>query len=393
MTLVAPPQVKPAPSVRDLILRGLLAVALLVPITVLFGQVWQDKSGQAAAIADERDGVAYLRTLVPLVSALSYAESIAVNGDKADLTPVDRAWSAVAAVDKSPGVSDGTHARFVDLDTKIQQLHTHKFTTPQDAFNTFSAVTALALGLAEEARAESGLIHDVEPDVYFLEDAAARQMLISIVTAGQYGDLVAIEIGQSAAARQNTIGQIAAARAVILNAASILGDDVQQAVDAKPSETLSGQLPARLDKFRLAIDSMVPPAALPNQQPPSAIDFSMALSDKARVETAATELSSAMLDAVDGLLVDRAAAARSGERDAIAALGVAVLLAFLPLLAGLNRRRRANRDQLTGRTAGPPNSPDRTGGPGGGTFLGGDTLPRREGSRARELRELSGVPR
>ena len=87
----------------------------------------------------------YLRTLVPLMSALSYAESIAVNGDKADLTPVDRASTAVAAVDKSPGVSEGTHSRFVDLDTKIQQLHTHNFTTPQDAFNTFAAVTALAL--------------------------------------------------------------------------------------------------------------------------------------------------------------------------------------------------------------------------------------------------------
>jgi hypothetical protein len=392
MTQVAPPQNKPVPSVRDLILRGLLAVALLVPVTVLFGQVWQSKTGQSSAVSLERNGVAYLRSLVPLTSALSYAESIAVNGDKVDLAPVDRAMSAVAAVDKSPGVSEGSHARLVNLNTKVQQLHTHGFGSPQDAYNTFSAVTALVLGLADEVRAESGLIRDPEADVFFLEDGAARQLLISIVAAGQYGDLVAIEIGQSAAARQNTIGQIAAARAVILNAASLLGDDVQQAVDARPSETLSGQLPAKLDQFRLAIDSMVPPAALPNQQPPSPNDFSMALSDKARVETAATELSTTMLDAVDGLLSERADTARTGEELAVAAFVVTILLALVPLFLGLHRRRRA-RGGGTGRPAGDqPTGPGDTDGAPRSAF-GGEALPRREGTRARELRELSGAPR
>ena len=394
MKQVAPPQVRPALGVRDLILRGLLAVALLVPVTVLFGPVWQSKTRQSSAITLERRGVTYLRALIPLTLTLSNAESIAVAGEPVDFNVVDRALAAVAAVDRSPGVSGGAHSRFTGLSTKVQQLRTHKFTTPSDAYNTFSVVTALALGLAEEVRAESGLISDPAADVYFLEDGAARQMPISIVAAGQYGDLVAIEIEQSFAARQTTIGQSAAARAVILNAATLLGEDVQKAVDARPSETLTGDLPAKLDQFRLAIDSLVPPAALPNQQP-SPIDFSMALNDKARVEAAATQLSSAMLDPIDRLLTERADTTRTAEELALSAYVLTVLLALLPLLIGLNHRRRARRqlsDGLAASPAAPSGRHDGTGG-GPGAIGGGEALPRREGTRARELRELSGAPR
>ncbi len=390
MTQVATPQVRSVPTVRDLALRALLAIAILVPATVLFGQVWQAKSDQVTAVALERNGVAYLRTLIPLTSALSYAESVAVSGAKVDYTAVDHALAAVAEADKSSSISSGTRDRLSGLNTKIQQLHTHAFTSPLDAYNNFSAITALTLALAEEVRTESGLIRDPSADVYFLEDGAARQMPASIVAAGQYGDLVAIAIGQSSNAREATIGEIASARAMILNAASELGDDVQKAVDAEPSETLSGTLPSLLDQFRLSIDAMVPAAAMPNQLPTSS-DGSMALTDKAKVELAATALSTAMLDAVDRLLTARAGASSSDRTTALIVFGILVLVAIIPLAYGAYRRQRRRRRFTPGA---PPEPLEREPGTGPSRVdAATGALPRREGTRARELRELSSAPR
>jgi hypothetical protein len=101
-----------------------------------------------------------------------------------------------------------------------------------------------------------------------------------------------------------------------------------------------------------------------------------------------------MLDAIDRLLGERADAVGSGQRLAIGAYLLTIILALAPLGSGLRRRRRARGSLATGLSGNPPASRGRDDGGGSGPPpAAGDALPRREGSRARELRELSGAPR
>lgn len=328
------------PSVRDVVLRALLAVAVLLPVSALFGEVWSIKSTAASTVAGERQGIEYLSAIAPVMTTLTAAESVAVNGDTVDFAPIDRAMLGLQAMDTSNTVSPGAHSRFAGLSLKVQQLHTLRVTQASDAYSAYSEVTGLVLALAEEVRLESGLIRDQEADAYFLEDGAASQLPTAVVSAGQYGDLVAIAIAQTPADRQVTIGKIAAARASLLGSADALGDDVRLAVNATASQTLSSDLLAKLDKFRLAIDSLVPPASMPNQLP-STNDRSLALADKAKVQTAATDLSNAMLTATDHLLQSRADGITHDKELAIVALLFGILVALTPVtIAAVTRKRR-----------------------------------------------------
>jgi hypothetical protein len=241
------------------------------------------------------------------------------------------------------------------------------------------------LALAQEVRQESGLIRDQEADVYYLEDGATWQLPSSVVTAGRYGDLVAIAIGQSASQRQETIGQIAFERASILGSAQTLDDDVRLAVEATASRTLSVDLLAKMNRFRLAIDSLVPPASMPNQIPSTA-DRSLALSDKAKVQQAATDLSDAMLNASESLLGGRASDISNGKLLAILTYVLAILIALAPVtIAGVTRRRkRASFSGPSRRVDGA--SVSTAPGRSDPAHAGG------HGERPSRARELSGVP-
>lgn len=366
----ARPPARSVPSIRDVVLRIALAVAILLPVTVLFGQVWSTKSADATTIANERKGIEYLNAITPVMTSLTAAESVAVNGDTVDFAAIDRAMLKLQTIDASNDVSPGAHSRFTGLNLKVQQLHTLRPTGAQNAYNAYSEVTGLVLALGDEVRQESGLVRDQQADAFYLEDGAAAQLPTSVVSAGQYGDLVAIAITETSTERQVTIGEIAAARASILGAADALGDDVRLAVDATASQTLSSDLLAKLDRFRLAIDSLIPPASMPNQLP-STNDRSLALADKAKVQSAATDLSNAMLTATDDLLRQRASDVRSGQELALAAFVFAILVALTPLAIALMIRRRRRsafvrsaNDIDSGRPQGRGSDPG-PGGPGG----------------------------
>lgn len=379
----ARPPARSVPSIRDVVLRAALAVAILLPVTVLFGQAWNTKSADATTIANERKGIQYLDAVTPVMTTLTAAESVAVSGDTVDFAAIDRAMLKLQSIDASNDVSPGAHARFNGLSLKVQQLHTLHPTSAQDAYSAYSEVTGLVLALGSEVRQESGLIRDQEADAYYLEDGAAAQLPTSVVYAGQYGDLVAIAIAQTLTERQVTIGEIAAARASILGSADALGDDVRLAVDATASQTLSSDLLAKLDRFRLAIDSLVPPASMPNQLP-SKNDRSLALGDKAKVQSAATDLSDAMLGATDDLLRQRASDVRGGQKLALAAFVLAFLLAMTPITITMTIRRR--RRSAFGRS-GNDNDPGRP------QWRGGEPGRNGPGDRSARARELSSAAR
>jgi hypothetical protein len=375
---------EPVPGARAITWRALLAVAVIVPVAVLFGQMWNAKGATAEAVANERRGIEYLRAITPVTTALVAAESVAVNGETVDFAAIDRAMLQLARTDASNDASPGAHSRFAGLSLKVQQLHTLRATSLQQIYAAYSEVTGLALALTEEVRQESGLIRDQAADAYFLEDGAGHQLPEAVVSAGQYGDLVSIAIGQSATDRQLTIGEIAAARAALLASADTLGNDVRLAVDATASQTLSNDLLAKLDRFRLAIDALVPPASMPNQLP-SNNDHSVALADKARVQTSATDLSDAMLTATDGLLRQRVDSLGSGRSLALGTFAFVVLVAIAPLVVTLfvrRRRRRSFHGPGLGSGSGPPTQEARP--------ARADSPPR---SGRATSRELSGAAR
>ncbi|HZD96903.1 MAG TPA: hypothetical protein VE132_01915, partial [Micromonosporaceae bacterium] len=85
---------------RAVATRALLAVAVLVPSCVLFLQASNNERDELGGLAQAQHGVAYVRTLQPLIGAVVAAESTAVAGGTVNLQPVDRAALAVAAVDQ-----------------------------------------------------------------------------------------------------------------------------------------------------------------------------------------------------------------------------------------------------------------------------------------------------
>lgn len=379
---------KHVPSTRDVVLRAVLAVAFLIPAAILFGQVAEVKSTTFAAVDRELDGLAYLRAMTPVTTALTAAESVAVSGGDVDFGAVDRAMLDLQAVDEVNHASPGAHSRFVDLNVKVQQLHTLRPIGVMDAFNSYSEVTGLLLALAQEARQESGLIRDQSADAYYLEDGASWQLPNSIVYTGQYGDLLTIAIGQTPSQRQVAIGEIAAARASILASAQTLGDDVRLAVDATPSQTLSGDLLAKLDRFRLAVNALVPPTSMPNELP-SGADHDLMLADKVEVQDAATDLSSAMITATRDLLNDRVGKVSLDQWLAVLTFVLACLVALTPMTVTLVTRRRRRR-AFRGRGSGLPTDPDPHLDAGAGAGAGPEAS---RGGQSGGARELSGAAR
>ena len=65
---------------RAVATRALLAVAVLVPSCVLFLQAWNNERSDLDALARQQHGVAYVRTLQPLIGAVVAAESKADYG-------------------------------------------------------------------------------------------------------------------------------------------------------------------------------------------------------------------------------------------------------------------------------------------------------------------------
>ena len=256
---------------RAVATRALLAVAVLVPSCVLFLQAWGNERDDLGALAQQQHGVAYVRTLQPLIGAVVAAESTAVAGGRVNLQPVDRAALAVTAVDQRYGADLRTQVLWADADNRIQQLHSRSPSSPTESFAAYSGVTGLLLELADKVGATAGLSHNAHPELAALQDGAAHQLPAAVVAAGAYADLLAlggsdptasggIAIGPDAVAGTPTgsiAEQLADQRASIEQDASNLVDDVQNASDASPDAAISQSTLAKLDQFRIQVDALI----------------------------------------------------------------------------------------------------------------------------------------
>jgi hypothetical protein len=327
--------------VRAQFLRSLLALAVLVPVGVLFGQLWQEQSDRLSFAAKERDGIEYLTTLGQVTTALTDAQSDAIAGGDIDETGLARAVDAASAVDARLGDDLRTRDRWSGLRAKIEALPTPASASKEDLYTAYGEATDLLLALYGKVRENSHLIRDPEGDTYFLQDGAAEELPESVVAAGRFADLVVLAADRPASERSQAVAELTAARQGVLDPASDLADGLQSAVDSTDSRTMGGNLLSRLDRFRRGMDVLANSAGSLSGRTalPRADQLAAARNE---VQIAATELSTAILAELDQLIEDRISALETKRWLAVGTLGVIVLLAVTPMVitvAGGRKRR------------------------------------------------------
>jgi hypothetical protein len=320
-------------------LRALPAVAILVPVLVLFLQDWRFVGQQVSFATQERHGIAYLQSLVPVETALTDAGSAAVADQSVPRDALVRAVAAHAAVDDRLGSELRTRDRWSELRAKIEALPNRAATSASAVYTAYAEATDLILALFDKVRQNSQLIRDPDADAYYLEDGAAQELAEAVVAAGRYTDLAVMILARPPAEQASMVVDLTSERDSLASNARDLADDVRLAVDNTASRTLGSNLLNRLDRFQRSIDSLIPSTSLLQGRTIAANPAQVA---RARGETqaAASELSAAILGGIDALLVARLNSLNSERAFAAGALALAILLSLVPLAVGVLRWRR-----------------------------------------------------
>lgn len=322
------------------ILRLVLSIAILVPTLTLFGLVYNSTAEQKDFAGLEKQGIEYLSALLPVQIALIDAQAAAVSGQQVPRENLSRAVDTATTTNAKLGASLRTEERWAEVRAKIEALPDLRSTGAQDVYSAYTEVTDLLLALIEKVRTSSNLIRDPDADTYYLQDAAAQELPEAIAAAGQLADLAVIASGKPAADQQAFTADLLSQRNSLASNATDLADGVRLAVDATGSRTLGANLLSRLDRFRKVIDALIPSTSL-LQGRTVAVDLQQIARTRAEAQTAAAELSQAMLREID-LLVD-ARVSDLNSRLLLAGLTavVAVLLVGAGLALDLVGRRRS----------------------------------------------------
>mgnify|MGYP003471704811 CR=1 FL=1 len=325
------------------LVRPVLALVLLVPVVTLFGMSWQS-NGDSERYADhERHGVSYINALISVELALAESQTSNMTGRSVETAaqPLVRAIQTAAAADAKYGDELRTHERWAELRTKIESLSTSN-TEAVAAYSAAEETAELLLALIEKVRTSSGLIRDPSADTYYLQDAAAQELPEAIVASSRLVGLAMLTVLQPAT-QDALLGDLLSSRAALASNVVDLADDVRQTVDTTDSKALGGNLLAPLDRFRQAVDSLMPAATALRGRTLVINPAEVGQSWEA-ARSAAGTLSMVMLSETDSLLADRLVSLGQRTRNAILVLVAAVLLAVVPPVVELVRwRRRGSR--------------------------------------------------
>jgi hypothetical protein len=305
-----------------------VAVAVLVPLAVLFVQVWSSTTGARSFTADERRGVAYLEPLTRLLSATTEAQSAAVRGQPVDTASARAAVAAVDQVDSRLGRQLRTTDRWADVRQLVQQRLTVRSWTPPTAYTQYSDVNTKLLELTRTVGDNSRLVLDPAIDAYYVMNASLLRIPEILVDSG----------GEA------TRAQLAAARNRIAADEADLSDGLLKAFAQTDSSTLGPGLTRPLDDFRTAVDAVAPSASLLAPAPERSVPDLIANQDA--LQQATLSLQDASLEQLDDLLADRASGQTRTRIVAVAALAVGLLVAatlarLAWLWAPVRPRRRA----------------------------------------------------
>ncbi|WP_159079287.1 MULTISPECIES: hypothetical protein [unclassified Plantactinospora] len=362
-----------APNRTGTALRVLLAVALLIPVGVLFSSAWRSNDDRLAGTERERHGVEYLRALGQVTLALVDAQSGAVAGRAAAAAALRTAVEQTSAIDVRYGAELRTSERWAGLHAKIEALPDRPPGNPQDAYTVYTETTDLLLALYAKVRESSGLIRDPDSDSYHLQDAVAEELPEALVAAGRLADRSVLASGRPRGDRLRTASELALARADVLGPTADLVDNLRSAVESTASRTLGGNLLSRLDGYQRAVEDLA--TLTRDSTAPNPIQVGAA---RASAQLAGSGLATIILTELDILLRERADARVDERRIIVGALVLAVLLvlavAALPVLAA-RAAARAGRapaeagDPVTGglgSAVGTPSGPPPTGPPPSG---------------------------
>jgi hypothetical protein len=346
------------------VLRLVLPLILLAPLTVLFAMVWQTAGDQAGVASLERHGVSYIEALGPLEIALTNAQSTAVNGGSANRGSLTGPVDAVSRVDERLGDELRTHDRWTELRTKIESLPASGSSTAVHA--AYTDASDLLLALTDKIRNDSKLIRDPEADTYYLEDGAAQELPESVASAAQYTDLIIIAAGQPSGNQSSSLSGIATARSELSSNGSDVSEDVRLAVEGTGSRNLGPTLLSKLDRFNRALDALIPASSRQESRVTGA-DVSRVVQARDELQSAAADLSKTLLGQIDDALRSRQSGLSQRRAVAVVTLLVGIALALAPLaLAMLGRRgeRHHGTSRRRGQSGGQPGAGGQFG-PGG----------------------------
>ncbi|MEN3306336.1 MAG: hypothetical protein V7603_2538 [Micromonosporaceae bacterium] len=336
-----------------LLFRVLLAVALLAPASVLFAQVWQSAADKETFAARERDGVTYLLALGRLSTALAQADAAATAGQAAPSEMLARVLDTVTTVDQRLGDRLRSHERWADLRVKIQALPRAgaDLAAIDSAYHT---VGDLLVDLYAKVQTTSNLILDPVADTYYLQAIAAAELPGAVVAAAHLVDLATIAAGEPAGQVSGLL-DLAAARADALSPTDRTMAALTLAEEATTSTTLGSSLVGPVDKFQLAVETLISSTATATLATTVRQDLARLRQARDGLVAAASGLSTSVLAELDRLLANRLADLRPQQRVALAALAAAVLLAVLTILLSTGRPMRGRR--APGREAVPGGIP------------------------------------
>lgn len=341
--------------------RSLLSVALLVPLFFLSVLLWEHTSGEGSTADLQRKGTEYFRALIPLEIALLDAQAAAVAGQPVPVDNLDRAVSAVAAVDARLGDDLSSSQRWGELRAKVEALPNGRAPGGDAVFTAYTETTDVLFALFDKVRTSSKAILDPETDTYFLHDGVTQELPSAIAAAGELADLTVVMAGKSATQRSALVPDLLARRVALEGATGDLVDDIQFSVDSTESATLGGNLLGRLDRLRRVVDSILPAtAALSNSS--ATADPALMAKNRTEAQAAAADLSQAMLGELDLLIEQRQSTLRA---EFLVAVGS--VLAIVVLMVG-----GVTLDVLARRRAAPPKPPAE----GAGTHSPPGTLAR-----------------
>jgi hypothetical protein len=369
---------------RQIVLRILFAVVILLPVSGLFAQAWQSTAEKLSFGERERQGIEYLSALDRLTVALTQAQSVAVNATPVDATALTQALDAVASTDARLGEGLRVKDRWADLRAKIVALSGQSL-DPETAYARYGDLTDLLLALYSKVRENSNLIRDPDADSYYLQDAVAEELPQAIVAAGRYADLAVVAARRPAAEQAGTIADLVGAHGDVRSPTDDVADDVSAAMAMAQDRNLSNTVLAKYDQARASLDALSDLDAVLDGKF-GADDVAALAKAKTTAIGAAADLAATMVSELDELIDVRLQGLRFQRGLSIAGMTLAVLIALVPLsVSAIETNRSGRRDQPAGRH-------DRTDNGDAAQVVAWSTVDRGE-LAGRRTRERSGAPR
>jgi hypothetical protein len=316
------------------VLATLVTLAMLVPVGLLFLQLRRAGDDDISRTRIERQAVAYLAALTPLLSAVTEAQSTALRGRTGALPAVEAAVAEVAQVDKLHGTALGVHERWSTLADKVGRLPAAG--DPTAVLQSHVEATDLLLALYDAIRDNAALSRDPDADVSRMQQAAAVDLPRTVIFATRSADLAPLVAATTGDVQQQLRAGLAAASAGAAASVADATENLQTASDDTASASLSSNILGTLDKFRRAIEAITLNTGDGGRGPNQA-QLANAYSD---LQQGLSALASTVLAETDKLLVARIDDRQAAQRTQLIVAGAAVLGAVLLLTLLFARRRR-----------------------------------------------------